>query len=45
VAARALRRLPGQVLHLLEQRVFQDAPWSIVAPAVLSSVHQTLVAH
>src|SRR3954453_19288924 len=24
---RALRRLPGQVLHLLEERVFQDAPW------------------
>src|SRR5262249_35102451 len=23
---RALRRLPGQVLHLLEERVFQDAP-------------------
>jgi Helicase conserved C-terminal domain len=23
---RALRRLPGQVLHLLEKRVFQDAP-------------------
>src|ERR1700674_2522186 len=24
---RALRRLPGQDLHLLEERVFQDAPW------------------
>ena len=26
VCYRALRRLPGQDLHLLEQRVFQDAP-------------------
>src|SRR5581483_1118101 len=28
VCYRALRRLPGQDLHLLEQRVFQDAPWA-----------------
>ena len=27
VCYRALRRLPGQDFHLLEQRVFQDAPW------------------
>jgi hypothetical protein len=26
VCYRALRRLPGQDLHLLEHRVFQDAP-------------------
>src|ERR1039458_571302 len=26
VCYRALRRLPGQDFHLLEQRVFQDAP-------------------
>jgi hypothetical protein len=27
VCYRVLRRFPGQVFHLLEQRVFQDAPW------------------
>src|SRR5215471_16840594 len=29
---RALRRLPGQVLHLLEERVFQDAPCPYYPP-------------
>ena len=29
VCYRAPRRFPGQDLHLLEQRVFQDAPWSL----------------
>ena len=28
VCYRVLRRLPGQDFHLLEQRVFQDAPWT-----------------
>jgi hypothetical protein len=32
VCYRALRRLPGQDLHLLEQRVFQDAPWADCTP-------------
>src|ERR1035437_7132445 len=37
VCYRALRRLPGQDLHLLEQRVFQDAPCPDSTPHVKSA--------
>ena len=34
---RALRRLPGQDSHLLEQRVFQDAPWSMIEKSAFTN--------
>jgi len=39
---RALRRLPGQVLHLLEERVFQDAPCGRLYLVWIASDHRAL---